>query len=211
MTEVAAFCRLHYSLRVIVCCLLLAASTAAVAARPAPALADRITGLAGLENVARVAPGLYRGAQPTDVGLDSLKALGIKTVVNLRHYHGVPEAAGCRKRHIDYEPLVLASSHVPSDAATRRFLQIVTDPARQPVYFHCWRGKDRTGVMCAAYRMAVEHWTLDEALAEMYDFGFYRGWRSLHAYVESLPPRLSSLWTAPDSQPLTPIPAVITR
>jgi tyrosine-protein phosphatase SIW14 len=194
---------------VIACFLLLAASTAAPAARPAPALAHRISGLTGLENVGRVAPGIYRGAQPTEAGLDTLKALGIKTVINLRHYHGATEAAGCRKRHLDYEAIVLASSEAPSDADARRFLEVVTDPARQPVYFHCWRGKDRTGAMCATYRMAVEHWTRDEALAEMQAFGFYRGWRALHTYVESLPPRLSFLWTP--LAPLTPIPAVITR
>jgi protein tyrosine/serine phosphatase len=88
---------------------------------------------------------------------------------------------------------VLASSRAPSDVDARRFLKLVTDPARQPVNFHCWRGKDRTGVMCATYRMAVEHWTLAGALAEMYAFGFYRGWHDLHAYVESLPVRLDTL------------------
>jgi protein tyrosine/serine phosphatase len=176
---------------VVSACLLLAA--AAATATPAHPFAERIGGLAGIENVALVAPGIYRGSRPTDDGLDSLKELGIKTVVNLRHYHGSVEEAGCKKRGLDYEHIVLASSRAPSDADARRFLKIVTDPARQPVYFHCWRGKDRTGVMCATYRMAVQHWTLADALAEMYAFGFYRGWHDLHAYVESLPARLDTL------------------
>jgi tyrosine-protein phosphatase SIW14 len=181
---------------------------AAAALAPPHPHAERLTGLAGIENVGLVAPGIYRGSRPTDAGLDSLKKLGVKTVVNLRHYHGGAEEAGCKKRGIAYEHVVLASSEAPSDADVRRFLEIVTDPARQPVYFHCWRGKDRTGVMAATYRMAVERWTLEEALLEMHDFGFYRGWHDLHAYVESLPPRLGLLW--PAAAP-APIPAVLTR
>ena len=65
----------------------------------------------------------------------------------------------------------------------KRFLEIVTDPARQPLYFHCWRGKDRTGAMCAAYRIHVEGWTLEDARREMQEFGFYPGWRDLWNWV----------------------------
>jgi protein tyrosine phosphatase (PTP) superfamily phosphohydrolase (DUF442 family) len=185
-------------------------AAAAATATPAHPFAERITGLAGVENVARVAPGIYRGSRPTNEGLDSLKKLGIKTIVNLRHYHGAAEEAACRKRGLDYERIVLHSSDAPTDADARRFLQIVTDPARQPVYFHCWRGKDRTGVMAATYRMAVQGWTLSDALAEMQAFGFYRGWRDLHAYVESLPPRLAELWPGVPA-PAAVQPATLTR
>jgi len=137
----------------------------------------------GVENVALVAPGIYRGATPGPKGLDGLKALGIKTVVNLRHYHGSTEEKLCRERGIDYVRVILESSDVPKDDDVRRFLGIVTDATRQPVYFHCWRGKDRTGAMCAAYRISVEGWPLDDARREMQAFGFYPGWRDLWNWV----------------------------
>ncbi len=35
------------------------------------------------------------------------------------------------------------------------FLRIVTDPKRVPVLVHCQAGADRTGTMCAVYRIAV--------------------------------------------------------
>jgi protein tyrosine/serine phosphatase len=178
---------------------------AAVAVATPPPMAERIDPGPGVENVGRVAPGIYRGSRPTTQGLDTLKKLGIKTIVNLRHYHGALEATGCRERGIDYLRIVTASSSQPRDEDVRRFLEIVTDPARQPVYFHCWRGKDRTGVMAAAYRMVVEGWTLDAALAEMDAFGFYKGWRDLRAYTESIPGRLTQLRITPPAA--APVPA----
>lgn len=156
--------------------------------------AERLSGLAGLQNVGRVAPDIYRGSAPTAAGLESLQKLGIKTVINLRHYHGSAEEAGCRRLGIDYRRVMLASSSAPNDRDVQRFLQLVTDPARRPIYFHCWRGKDRTGVMCAAYRMAIEGWTLRDALAEMQAFGFFSGWHKLHAYAQGLPKRLPEIW-----------------
>jgi tyrosine-protein phosphatase SIW14 len=181
--------------------LTLAAAVATASATPPP-MAERIDAGPGVENVGRVAPGLYRGSRPTSAGLDALQKLGIKTIINLRHYHGTSEEAGCRRRGIDYVRIVTASSREPRDEDVRKFLEIVTNPARQPVYFHCWRGKDRTGVMAAAYRMAVQGWTLDQAVAEMDAFGFYRGWRSLRRYTVSIPDRMAQLRAQPPPAPL---------
>lgn len=164
-------------------------------ARPSPptGASERLS-LPGLENLGRVRDGVFRGAQPTPEGLDALKRLGIRTVVNLRHYHGDTEERLCRERGLAYERIVLESSDAPSDADVRRFLEIVTDPARQPVYFHCKFGKDRTGTMCACYRMAVDAWPLERALEEMDAFGFNPVWRDLRAYVESFPGRRGGIW-----------------
>lgn len=152
-------------------------------ATPAPREHAKRLELPAIENVALVAPGIYRGSAPDARGLDALKALGIKTVVNLRHYHGATEEKLCKERGLDYVRVVLESSDAPRDEDVKRFLEIVSDPQRQPVYFHCWRGKDRTGAMCAAYRIAVEGWTLEEARGEMQAFGFYPGWRDLWNWV----------------------------
>jgi hypothetical protein len=38
--------------------------------------------------------------------------------------------------------------------------------------------------MCAAYRMAIEDWSLADALAEMDAYGFFSGWRDLHSFVK---------------------------
>jgi tyrosine-protein phosphatase SIW14 len=159
--------------------------------------AERLADLAGVENVARVAPGIYRGNQPTHEGLRTLKSLGIRTVINLRHYHGKGEAEDCRTLDLDYVHLPLASTDKPNDMDVRRFLAIVTDPRRQPVYFHCWRGKDRTGAMCAVYRVAVQHWNADDALAEMDAFGSFKGYHALRCYVRQIAEDPTRVWPLP--------------
>ena len=44
-------------------------------------------GLPGVENLHKVSDKLYRGAQPIKEGMQQLKELGIKTIVNLRSFH----------------------------------------------------------------------------------------------------------------------------
>jgi protein tyrosine/serine phosphatase len=69
-----------------------------------------------------------------------------------------------------------------------RFLQIVTDPKRIPVFVHCQHGADRTGTMCAIYRITIQYWSKDEAIDEMTKggFGYHSIWRNLPDYVRSL-------------------------
>ena len=74
------------------------------------------------------------------------------------------------------------------DKEVVRFLKIVTDPNRTPAFVHCQRGADRTGTMCAIYRVAVQGWSKDEAIAEMTKggFGFYTEWQNLIDYIREL-------------------------
>jgi hypothetical protein len=69
-----------------------------------------------------------------------------------------------------------------------RFLQIVTDPGRTPVLVHCQHGADRTGTMCALYRIVVQGWTKEEAIQEMKEggFGFHGVWINLSNWINEL-------------------------
>lgn len=148
--------------------------------------AQRIEGVAGLSNLALVTPGIYRGGMPGKDGMTSLTNLGVKTIVNLRHYHKRTEGAAAKKAGINYIWLPIPSSGEPSKETLERFLAIVQDPSAQPVFVHCYRGKDRTGTMIAAYRILVQGWTKKEAVAEMQEFGFFDGWVRLRRWVERL-------------------------
>jgi protein tyrosine/serine phosphatase len=139
----------------------------------------------GLPNLHRVSADLYRGAQPKPAGLKELPKLGIKTVINLRQSHGADAEA---------HELGLACEHIPmtafvlKDADVVRFLQIAGDPNHAPVFVHCRRGADRTGLMTAVYRIAVEGWTKEQAIAEMTrgGFRFNHGYQNIVHYLRDL-------------------------
>ena len=77
----------------------------------------------------------------------------------------------------------------PTDDELKKFFEVVLDPARQPVYVHCAFGKDRTGTMCALYRLEVDGWTADEVLQEMQSFGYHDIYHDLVNFVKAYKPR----------------------
>ncbi|MHC4204870.1 MAG: dual specificity protein phosphatase family protein [Planctomycetota bacterium] len=146
--------------------------------------AERIE-LPGLPNLNKVSDDLYRGAQPTAEGMKELEKLGIKTVVNLRSLHS--DRDEIKDTALAYEHINMTTWKV-EDEDVVRFLRIVTDPNRTPVFVHCQHGADRTGTVCAVYRIAVQGWSKGEALSEMTEggFGFHSIWQNLPDYVRKL-------------------------
>jgi protein tyrosine/serine phosphatase len=145
----------------------------------------------GLDNFAKIHNGLYRGARPSAKGLEHLKSLGVRTIVNLRSNHSQKkeaEALGFRVIEIPLQADILGSTP-PSDGQLKTFFETILDPARQPVYFHCAHGKDRTGTMAALYRIEVEGWTPNEAIQEMQAFGYHDIYTDLIAFVRAYRPR----------------------
>jgi hypothetical protein len=69
----------------------------------------------------------------------------------------------------------------PREKQAIRFVRILMDSEKSPVLVHCQHGADRTGALCALYRIAVEGWAKEEALKEMIDggFGFHPIWTYL--------------------------------
>ncbi len=139
----------------------------------------------GLPNLHKVSDFLYRGAQPTREGMRELRDMGVKTVVNLRSFHSDrDELKGLGLR---YEHIFMKAWH-PEMEDVVRFLKIVADTENQPVFVHCQHGADRTGLMCAVYRVAMQGWTKDEAADEMQKggFGYHVVWENLIRYLEGL-------------------------
>lgn len=139
----------------------------------------------GVQNLFKVSDDLYRSEQPTAEGFKNLKKLGIKTVVNLRTFH--TDSTLLRDTGLEYEHIYMKSWHAENEDAVK-FLKIVTDPKRTPVLVHCQHGADRTGTMCAVYRLAVQGWTKEEALKEMTEggFGFHEVWANLPEWIKNL-------------------------
>jgi protein tyrosine/serine phosphatase len=125
-----------------------------------------------INNFGRVTDTYYRGAQPVGADFDALKALGVKTIIDLQEYGDTEEPAAAKKAGLNYVRIGMTTRIVPTKAQLEQFLSIVNDPAQQPVYVHCAGGHHRTGVMTAVYRMTKDGWDGKQAFAEMKKYGF---------------------------------------
>lgn len=146
--------------------------------------------LRSLPNFGRVTDKLYRGGQPTSDGFKELHAMDVRIIVNFREDRA--ETAN-EKREVEslgmkYVGIPWSANHEPSSAQIVEFLDLVRSNPNTKIFVHCRRGADRTGVMIAAYRIAVEHKSVAQAVTEMrqwhYDWLFRP---QLRRYVESLP------------------------
>lgn len=164
--------------------------------------------LKGVPNLHQLDATLYRSAQPTAEGMRNLRELGIETIVNLRSMHSDRDEIG--ETGLAYEHIYMKAWH-PEAEDIVRFLQIVCNPKRQPVLVHCQHGADRTGTMCALYRVIVQGWTKEEALREMQEggYGFHAVFANLPRFIDSLDlddiRRRAGLAPAPEA-PATPEP-----
>jgi protein-tyrosine phosphatase len=146
----------------------------------------------GVPNFGEVTPTLYRGGLLSGDGLKALKKLGINVVVDVR--------ANDKKEEQLVESLGMKYIAIPwhcpwpHDEVLARFLKVVHENHGKKIFVHCRLGDDRTGMMVAAYRMAEEGWTVDEAMNEMRSFGFTRSHHficpSLAKYEKEFPERL---------------------
>jgi len=139
----------------------------------------------GVPNLHKVSDTLYRSAQPSAEGMRNLRAMGVETIVNLRSFHSDRHEIG--DTGLAYEHIYMKAWH-PEEEDAVRFLQIVANPRRDPVLVHCQHGADRTGTMCALYRVAVQGWSKEEAIEEMSqgEFGFHRLWDNLIQWINAL-------------------------
>jgi protein tyrosine phosphatase (PTP) superfamily phosphohydrolase (DUF442 family) len=142
------------------------------AAAPAGVLAVNLSRVR-IDNFGQVDQHYFRGAQPKGHDYADLAAAGVKTLINLTSDDAdATERSMAASAGLKYFQIAMTTHQPPTTAQITQFLQVVTDPANQPVYVHCVGGRHRTGVMTAVYRM-VNGWTADRAFQEMkhYKFG----------------------------------------
>ena len=117
---------------------------------------------------AQVDSGLYRGSRLDDQSMGALKEMGVKGVVNLcmENNDDAPRAAklGLQALHVP-----ILDNSAPTVAQMMQFIHFAQ--ANAPTYVHCEAGKGRTGTAVACYRIAVDGWTADQAIAEAQTFG----------------------------------------
>ena len=149
----------------------------------------------GVPNFGQVTPKLFRGAQPSEKGFEALAKMGVDIVVDARGERADSEGKEVSRLGMKY---VAIPWHCPfpHDDVFVRFLKLVQANPDKKVFVHCRLGDDRTGMMVAAYRIAEEGWTADEAMLEMQYFGFTRAHHficpRLAPYEQSFPQRMKS-------------------
>ena len=139
-----------------------------------------------LPNFAKVNDKLYRGAEPTKDGVAELKRLGIRTVIDAGN--GTEDSAQ-ERQWVEGTGMKYVNIHLhnwlkskPEDIDA--ILAEIAKPENHPVFFHCKRGKDRTGTVVAIYRMKNDGWTPKQALdeAKIFGFGWWQFWMKDFVY-----------------------------
>jgi tyrosine-protein phosphatase SIW14 len=155
-----------------------------------------VTGNVPLGNFAKVNDHLYRGGRPDAKGVAYLKSIGVRTVVSLELGDGIEakpsviaqegvdvQAAGLSFRH---EPITSFNPGYSAafDGRIDAVLGIFKDPASWPIYVHCRRGKDRTGLVVGLERVLQEGWAPADAYAEWKHYGLFPIFLNLEAYFK---------------------------
>src|SRR5688572_19361367 len=126
------------------------------------AQAEPANGSTNIKNFGQINENYYRGGQPMGSDYDDLARLGVRTVINLTSHDAEEnEKSMVEKAGMQYVQIPMTTHQSPSSGQIKTFLEIVNDPANQPVYVHCVGGKHRTGVMTAVYRMLEDGWSAD--------------------------------------------------
>ena len=124
-----------------------------------------------LGNCYRVSEELYRCEQPGKQDIADLKALGIRSIFNLRRWNTDSKAFA----QAGFKLLLqrMEADDLTEDDLVAALRQIRSAP--KPLLVHCWHGSDRTGSVVAAYRIVFQDWTPAAALDELRhgSFGYH--------------------------------------
>jgi tyrosine-protein phosphatase SIW14 len=147
-----------------------------------------------LPNFQKVDGHVYRGAQPTNSGFKELAQLGIKTVVDLRDI-GEHSQADEQKVVTDlgmrYVSIPMHGMSTPKDDQVAAVQALFNDTTSGPVFVHCKRGADRTGMVVAVYRISHDQWDNKKALSEAKSNGMSIFERAIQHYVMDFKPAVT--------------------
>jgi tyrosine-protein phosphatase SIW14 len=166
----------------------------------------------GVPNAGNINGTLFRGAQPHDSAYADLQKLGMSIVVDLRGESGEvsAEKKSVESLGMKFVNLPWNGAGLPSRDELLTFFTLLRDNPDQKIFLHCQYGADRTGVMIALYRIAVDHWTPEQAIAEMHEFHYHSfTLPHLAKYVKAFPAALAAdpslAGAVPAARPAAPV------
>lgn len=151
----------------------------------------------------QASPALYWGTIPGEKEMLKLKEMGVKTLINVRTnplkgHERMANKLGLRFVHIK-TGVVLP----PQEREIGKFLSFVSNPEDRPIYIFCTLGTDRTCYYVAAYRIAIDGWTVEQAARELDAHGLKHWWPTFREYDDALKAnenllhRLGKAWLGP--------------
>lgn len=143
---------------------------------PPPADAAAIAEFPGLHNVVTYTEGIYSGSVPYgDAGFDSLKALGVRTILSVDG--AAPEVQFAEARGMRYVHLPITYAGM-SDQRRLEITRAIRD-LPHPMYVHCHHGKHRSAAAVGSAAVALGLLTPEQAEGRMKVSGTAPGYTGL--------------------------------
>jgi protein tyrosine phosphatase len=137
-----------------------------------------------LSNFYKVDEWVYRCSQPDSLAFAELEAIGIREVLNLRKFHSDKTLAKNTK---------LVLHRVRMNAGTSDWNELVQalriiKNRKGPIVIHCWHGSDRTGIVCALYRLVFQDWTKEAAIDELEngEYGYHVIYGNIKTFIQNV-------------------------
>ena len=103
------------------------------------------------------------GLPKNEDGWKWLREQGVNSIVNFRARNDVDY----KRYGFDHSLWIpMDNGRLPTQAEAESYLAWIQEPANQPVNIQCAEGKDRTGMMAALARYAIDGWSIDRSLSE---------------------------------------------
>ena len=114
----------------------------------------------------RVAPNIWRSAQPLPHHITALAKQGVRTIVNLRGVHTSSayriERDACRRNGIEMVDFEVRSRAAPTKQELRQIRDLF-ESISYPALMHCKSGADRVGLMSALYLHLIKGMPIEQA------------------------------------------------
>lgn len=137
----------------------------APAVSPPPACAEAPADFPGLHNVVTYAPGLISGGAPeNDAAFDSLRAMGVRTVISVDG--AKPNLSAAKARGLRYIHLPIGYDGMDDQRTLEiaRAIQLARDEHPEaPIYLHCHHGKHRSAGALGAAAVTLGELTPEQA------------------------------------------------
>lgn len=131
-----------------------------------------------ISNFGQMDERFYRGGRPKEGKgqFEALKALGIKTVIDLSDDPRAWEKREAEAAGLTYVYMPIVDKAYPTEQNIADFFKLIDDPATGAFFVHCGGGRHRTGMAGFVYRVQKYGWGFEQAYKEMKNYDFYSSW-----------------------------------